>query len=136
MNYNKDDFLNLIEEVENQGGVHLTQEEHKPEVFRLDQPIDERRPDGAKRTVRVQTSGCRRRALFLVPLLPEAYFMDDEEAATSPDFDFDDTKHPQATMSDGATPALAKVCAVDDAMGLWPRFESSMESGESFEPTL
>jgi hypothetical protein len=28
---------------------------------------------------------------------------------------------------------LAKVCAVDDAMGLWPRFQAAMTTGESFE---
>ena len=28
-----------------------------------------------------------------------------------------------------------KVCAVDDAMGLWPRFQDAMQTGESFEPT-
>ena len=107
---------------------------HNPTVFRLNLPIDEDDPTGPKRSRRLSTTGCHRRALFLVPLLPEAYFMDEEEITTSPEFDFDDTKHPQAVMADGETHALAKVCAVDDSMGLWPRFQHSMHTGESFEP--
>lgn len=103
---------------------------------------------------RIETTGCHRRAQFLVPLLPEAYFMDgtilddagitsiDREGtvttrpATEDDFDFDDETNPLTMMGDGETPALVKVCAVDDAMGLWPRFQHAMTSGESFETPL
>ena len=134
MNFHPDDFLALIDEVENQGGVHVADETHMPVHFRMNLPIDEANPQGPKHNVRVSTTGCHRRALFLVPMLPEAYFMDEEEIATSPDFDFDDSKHPTVTMADGDTPALTKVCAVDDSMGLWPRFQGAMHTGESFEP--
>lgn len=133
MNYHPDDFLSLIEEVENQGGVHLSDETHKPETFRLNYPIDEDNPTGPKASRKFKTTGCHRRANFLVPLLDEEYFLD-EDTLTGPLFDFNDGKHPVAVMSDGETPALAKVCAVDDAMGLWPRFMGSMHTGESFEP--
>jgi hypothetical protein len=69
-----------------------------------------------------------------VPLLSdetvgEFYGTGDEER-----FDFDDDKNPVKLMSDEATPVLVKACAVDDAMGLWPRFRSAMQTGESFEP--
>ena len=126
--------MGLIEEVESQGGVHLSSEVHTPDILRMNLPIDESNPQGPKRNRRVLTTGCHRHALFLVPLLPEAYFLDEEEVATSPDFDFNDANHPMALMSDGETPALTKVCAVDDSMGLWPRFQSAMLTGESFEP--
>lgn len=134
MNYHPDDFLGLVEEVENQGGAHLSTDTCKPTAFRLNYPIDEDNPSGPKRATKFQTTGCHRHALFLVPMLPEAYFMNEEEVQTSPDFDFDDAKHPVAMMSDGETPALAKCCAVDDSMGLWPRFQGAMTTGESFEP--
>lgn len=134
MNYHPDDFLNLVEEVEAQGGVHLSTDTHKPNHFHMNLPVDENNPTGPKARRRVSTVGCWRTAQFLVPQLPEAYFMSDEEIATDPSFDFDDTKHPVAVMSDGETPALAKVCAVDDSMGLWPRFQNAMTTGNSFEP--
>jgi hypothetical protein len=133
VNYHPDDFLSLVEEVEHQGGVHLS-DEHKPTTVRLNYPIDAQNPTGPKAARKFFTTGCHRRAQFLVPLLPEAYFMDDEEIQTSPDYDFDDSLHPTVVMSDGETPALAKVCAVDDSMGLWPRFIGAMHTGESFEP--
>lgn len=113
-----------------QGGVHLASDTCKPTHFRINQPIDEANPSGPKKNVRVATTGCHRRALFLVPMLPEAYFMED---VGDPQYDFDDTKHPSIMMADEETPALAKVCAVDDSMGLWPRFEGAMHTGESFE---
>lgn len=117
MNYNPDDFLNLIEEAEAQGGVHLS-EKCQPQSFRLMYPVDENRPEASqKRSKRFTTTGCNRQAKFLVPLLPDAYM-----AEHGIDFD------PVATE-----PALVKVCAVDDAMGLWPRFQDAMQSGESFQ---
>jgi hypothetical protein len=131
VNYHPDDFINLVEEVEAQGGAHLASETHRPRHFRINQPLDPDNPTGPKHSVKLPTSGCKRRANFLVALLPEAYFT--EDSLTSPDFDFDDSKHPRAMMDDGETPALAKVCAVDDAMGLWPRFQDAMQSGQSFE---
>lgn len=134
VNFHPDDFLSLIEEVEDQGGVHLATDTCKPDTFRLNYPIDEDEPSGAKRNRKFQTVGCHRKALFLVPLSDERNFLSEEEIATNPGLDFDDSKHPVLMMSDEQTPALAKVCAVDDSMGLWPRFQSAMLTGESFEP--
>jgi hypothetical protein len=131
MNYHPDDFLNLIEEVENQGGVHLSGEICKGHVLRMNLPLDEDDPSGPKVNKKVITTGCNRRAKFMVPLLPEAYF--DDEWYTHPDFDFNDGSNPTALMSDGESFALVKACAVDDAMGLWPRFNGAMTTGESFE---
>lgn len=136
MNYHPDDFLSLIEEVEAQGGAHLSSESCKPSPFRLNQPLDPDRPDGKMRSVRFATTGCHRRAKFLVGILPEAYFVDkeqpvDDEGNLVP-FDFDDESNPMLTTTDGS-PALTKVCAVDDAMGLWPRFQNAMHTGESFQ---
>lgn len=150
MNYHPDDFLYLIEEVERQSGAHLT-EVCKPEQFRLNLPIDDDRPTGPKKNVKLQTTGCRRRSMFLVPLLPDAYVDQVDllgntgligegenfsqrtwREPTEDDFDFDNKHEHQALMGDG-TPMFAKVCAVDDAMGLWPRFADAMQSGESFQ---
>lgn len=131
VNYHPDDFLSLIEEVEVQGGVHLSGEVCKPTVLRMNLPVDEDDPQGPKVNKPVNTTGCGRRAKFMLPPLPEAYFSD--EWYTHPDYDFDDEKNPVALMSDGESPALVKACAVDDAMGLWPRYQSSMHTGESFE---
>lgn len=129
MNYHPDDFFALIAEVEDQGGVHLQSETCKPPVFRMNLPIDEDNPQGPKHNVRVHSTGCNRRAKFLVSLrdVDDRDFEEDEKEL----FDFDG---PQRMMTDGETPALAKVCAVDDSMGLWPRFQDAMQTGESFEP--
>lgn len=152
MNFHPDDFLSLIEEVEQQGGAHLSNEVCKPEVFRLDLPIDDDNPQGPKASKKLTTTSCRRRAKFLVPLLPDAYleqvdvldkagkvsFLDKEKdqrrlrSVAEADFDFSHDHPHQARMGDG-TPMLAKVCAVDDAMGLWPRFQHAMVTGESFQ---
>ncbi len=155
MNFHPDDFLALIEEVEEQGGAHLSGEVHKPTHFRLNQPVDEDKPQGPMVNKRLDTTGCHRRAQFLVPLLPDAYFMDEPHlgrnvgvtnidregnvstrVATSEDFDFNDEENPLSMMGDGETPALVKACAVDDAMGLWPRYAHTMTTGESFETPL
>jgi hypothetical protein len=138
VNYHPDDFFALIQEAESQGGAHVSSEPCKPTTFRLDQPIDPDRPRGPKRSQKFQTAGCHRRAKFLLPMLPEAYFdgkelVDwDETSADEVDFDFDDDNNPMLTMSTGE-PALTKVCAVDDAMGLWPRFQDTMTTGQSFQ---
>ena len=147
MNFHPDDFLSLIEEVEVQGGAHL-REPCKPVPFRLNQPIDPDRPDGKMRSVKFSTTGCHRQAKFFVAQLPDdhipASILDTvitdvsragertERPAVMEDFDFDDESNPVAMMSTG-DPVMAKVCAVDDAMGLWPRFAHSMHTGESFQ---
>jgi hypothetical protein len=151
MNYHPDDFLSLIEEVEQQGGAHLSNEVCKPDIFRLNLPIDDEKPSGPKASRKLATTGCRRRAKFLVPLLSDEYVDEvnlfegagaigegkdferrEWREPTEDDFDFDKNYEHQALMGDG-TPQLAKVCAVDDAMGLWPRFSAVMTTGESFQ---
>lgn len=156
MNYHPDDFLALVEEVERQGGSHLN-EACKPSHFRLNLPIDEDKPQGPRVNRRLSTTGCRRHAKFLVAMLPDAYFdlvdvFDTEittdikvsqegevrkvvRRASGEDFDFDDSENPNSAMADGS-PALATCCAVDDAMGLWPRFNGAMHTGESFQEGL
>lgn len=133
MNYHPDDFLYLIEEVETQGGVHLTGEVCKPSLLRMNLPVDEENPTGPKVNKSVGTTGCNRHAKFMIPLLPDSYIALNEELASDPAMDFNDDDNPLALMTDGETPALVKCCAVDDAMGLWPRFEEAMQTGESFE---
>ncbi len=130
MNYHPDDFLALIEEAERQGGAHLN-ESCKPAAWRMNLPIDFERPTGARRNERVESTGCLRRAKFLVSLLPDAYVLH-HGLEDDPGFDFNDVDNPRAVMSDGS-PALATACAVDDAMGLWPRFLGVMHTGESFQ---
>ena len=148
MNFHPDDFLSLVEEAERQGGSHLN-EVCEPTHFRLDLPVDEDNPQGPRVNRRLSTTGCHRHAKFLVALLPDEYFAHhdltdstiaeiERDGTTThrmvehDDFDFQDDDNRMAVMSDG-TPALAKVCAVDDAMGLWPRFQDAMHTGESFQ---
>lgn len=151
VNYHPDDWLSLIEEVEQQGGAHLSGEVCKPDQFRLNLPIDDANPSGPKASRKLQTTGCRRRSKFLVPLLPDEYVdeIDLTEGAgaigegedferrtwrepTEDDFNFAGDFEHQALMGDD-TPIPAKACAVDDAMGLWPRFNAVMTTGESFQ---
>lgn len=147
MNYHPDDFLSLVEEAELQGGAHLS-EECRPSIIRMNLPIDDENPRGPKVNRQVPTTGCHRHAKFLVPFLPDAYFthhdptdatiasitpegeFEHRDAETS---DFDWTAPEKALLMKDGTPALAKVCAVDDAMGLWPRFQDSMHTGQSFQ---
>lgn len=88
------------------------------------------------RSVRFYSTGCNRQAKFLVSMLPEAYFADKtppvDDDGFEVEFDFDDDANPMVTTATG-DPALTKVCAVDDAMGLWPRFAHAMYTGESFQ---
>lgn len=142
MNYNPDDFLALIQECEAQGGSHLS-EQCTPDSFRLSVPIDADNIQGPRANKKFFTTGCKRHSKFIVPDLPEAYLdeVDILDSAVAEieeggviahrevepgDFDFDDGKNPTKN-------SLPTVCAVDDAMGLWPRFAALMQSGESFQ---
>jgi hypothetical protein len=112
VNYHPDDFLALVQEAENQGGAFLSNDICKPHKFRLDMPASERNPKGPKVSTELGTTGCHRRAKFVVPPLPDAYFeqvnlldgaqhgtpTDDgrlvRRDAEDADFDFDDSKYP------------------------------------------
>ena len=58
MNYSPEAFLALMETVEEQGGVHLT-EACQPKPFSLRYPDD--------RVKKFHTTGCRQQARFVVP---------------------------------------------------------------------
>lgn len=149
MNYHPEDFQALIAEVEQQGGAH-TNKVCRPEIIRMNVPIDPANPKGKKRSEKFETTGCHRKAKFLIPFLPDEYlgeidlldgakhgYFDDEgerqtRDATEEDFDFNPDHPHQALMGDGS-PMLVMACAVDDAMGLWPRFQGAMHTGESFQ---
>lgn len=159
MNYHPDDFLALIHEVQEQGGTHTREQcvapRHKfanqpPDIFHF----DEKTP---RVTRIVMATGCKHVSKFIVPLLPDEIVArvlpDTVETSTVAiptgivgtlarpevdrrdldydDFDFDDDAHPEALSLTGQ-PLPASVCAVDDAMGLWPRFNAAMHTDESF----
>lgn len=155
MNYHPDDFLSLVSEVEEQGGTH-THEQCMPRGLRFDnQPPNITNFDDTDPRVTkiVGSAGCKRAAKFVVPLLPDEIVevvlaetfdggmtiadptgVPDEfihRQAEEEDFDFNDDDHPEALSLSGK-PIPATVCAIDDAMGLWPRFEAAMHTGDSF----
>jgi hypothetical protein len=151
VNYHPDDFISLIVEVEEQDGLRLG-EECRPRSLRFEnQPpdlndFDDKTP---RVTKIVGSTGCKRQARFMVPLLSdeivERILPTDTKVADTTDvvgelnhrdiefedFDFNDMEHPNA-LTTGGKPVPVTACAVDDAMGLWPRFNSAMHTGESF----
>lgn len=119
MNYHPDDFLALSDEVENQGG-YVQPDECTPVEFRR------KWKDGGWK--RDHTAGCGMPARFGITYDPSepvhietaAY---DEQGNKLYDVVID---HPGEQI-EGA--AYAAVCAVDDDMGRWPRFEHVIEEG-------
>lgn len=102
MQYHPDDFLRLMEAVEDAGGAMLAGR-CMPKRFRLRVP----RPGGGKRWKDFGTAGCGQEALFEVPYeLPKGDL--------------------GAKMEKRGGGSL-RVCAVDDDLGKWPRFSDNME---------
>jgi hypothetical protein len=115
MNYSPDQFLDLIEAVEDDGGVHVSGV-HNPRALHYKVPSIE----GGK-WVDAFTVGCKREANFQIPYDPT-------EAVTIPvgkkidryDVDRPTPDDADAQIERGA--GLLTVCAVDDNLGMWPRF--------------
>lgn len=93
--YSPDDFLVLMERIESDGGQHL------PGVCRGSKYKLEVPTHKGRRKEQFFTTGCLNESRFLVPY--------------------------QAPEGDEALAAqgMAVVCAVDDAVGLWPRFQNT-----------
>lgn len=124
MNYEQQDFLDLISEVERQGGELL-----------------ERRCQG--RTIRQQsgsgiqaytanTTGCRKQSMF------DVMYLEDHQVKMGDPGRFKPIPRPRKHIertggfSTTTEPQFATVCAIDDSMGLWPRFQHVV-SDASFE---
>lgn len=101
MNYEGDEFIRLLEEVERQGGEHL-QEKCSPHKYRLQVPKPGK-PE-AKEWKEHFTSGCGKESKFRVF-----------------------TSEASAGVDDFGSAAPAVVCAVDDNMGMWPRFKQALQ---------
>lgn len=112
MNYHPDDFLALTEEVERQGG-YVQPDTCFPTQFRR------RMPDGTWK--RDHTTGCGLPARFGITYDPTepVYFESRDDDGEKVIID-----HPGEKV-EGA--AYAAVCAVDDSMGRWPRFQHVIE---------
>lgn len=95
MNYSSDQFLRLMEEVEEQGGEHL---DELCTARRFEFCGDKIKP--------VTLPGCGNSSVFQIPY-----------AAT-------DKNGREKGMQD------VKVCAVDDALGYWPRFIKEVRPDE------
>lgn len=133
MQYHPDDFLQLLDEVERQGGGLL---QNKCKGRKIAYP----RSAGNNMDIAV-TTGCGKQARFAV------HYLDRDSALEMGDFDFpardylghvkDDAGEVDFDFSgvkvDESEPQFAAVCAEDDAMGLWPRFADTMITGESYE---
>lgn len=133
MHYHPDDFLSLVDEVEQQGGGLLQNKCKGRKLAYQNQ-------SGNNMDIAV-TAGCGKQARFAVHYLDRDtglemgdfdfpardYLGNVKEDAGEVDFDFSGSK------ADESEPQFAPVCAVDDAMGLWPRFANSMLTGESYE---
>ena len=144
-------MFSLIDEVEQQGGSH-TNEQCAPRPLKYgNQPpnitnFDDKTP---RVTKIVGSTGCKRHYKFLVPLLDDEIVArilpEDSTVAIQTDepdvfeyrdldfddFDFDDAENHESLSITGR-PIPATVCAIDDAMGMWPRFQSAMFTGESY----
>lgn len=117
MNIDPDTFLSLIEAVENQGGAHLS-ERHVPRSFKIRLPAPGSMDMRVKELFR---TGCNREALFLVPYDPA-----EEVTIRSYDKDAPHGSGPSVTVPADSGEGMAKVCAVDDNVAMWPRFKGAI----------
>lgn len=115
MNYHPDDFVALSIAVEEEGGRCLA-EPCSGDKFRLKQPA----PGGKKTWKTFSTTHCDTSAKFDLPYDPSLHIRirDDED----PDVLI--VEH----SGEKAPPGMVRVCAVDDAVGLMPRFKGVVSS--------
>lgn len=116
MNYHPDDYVALCTEIEASGGTLL----HEPcsgTVFRLKQPD----PSGKMVWKRFETSHCNESARAQIPYDSTLHIrlMDDDEP---------DVCIVEHTGEKELGVGTVQVCAVDDAIGLWPRFQGVVSS--------
>lgn len=115
MNYSPDNFLRLMDEAERQGGAHSS-DVCKPQNYKLKMPVP---GNPSKRKWRnYTTTGCGSEARFLIPYDPSKPVTVQHKGVTTEDRP---TESSRAAMNERGA-GMAVVCAVDDAMGLWPRF--------------
>lgn len=103
MQYHPDDFLRLVEAVEDTGGT-LLPDICNPRQFKLRLPSPE---TGEYEWTDLYTSGCMREARFALP------------------YNVPQSKQ-GAKMKERAA-GIVTVCAVDDDMGKWPRFQHAIK---------
>lgn len=122
MNFHPEDFQALSEAIEKEGGIAL-KEACEPKEFKLKVP-DFR---GHKVTKRYYTTGCGFSAKFELPYNPGLHIRlrEDDDNFVEPVVVVD---HP----GEKGPEKLVKVCAVDDAIGLWPRY-TEIVSDRSFQ---
>lgn len=113
MNYHPDDFLALTATVEQEGGSILRDKcRGNKVVYTL--------PEGSKITE--YTSGCDLHARLAVPYDPTLPV--DFETYTNVERDGQEVRIRTRIKNDGeaAKASFVPVCAVDDAVGAWPRY--------------
>lgn len=106
MLYHPDDMARLIEAVEAAGGTHMPGP-HRAKKFKLRMPNGKPGEALKERWQEVFTCGCERETRFLLPYaVPRG-------------------KLGKKMLERGA--GLVEVCAVDDDMGKWPRFQNVIQ---------
>ena len=117
MNYHPDDFLALAERVQEEGGAVLD-EPCTGRAFRIKKPVN-----GKMQWRNARTTHCDLTARMAITYDPTQHvrIRDDDDVILA--------EHPGEA---GRPEPLAIVCAVDDAMGLWPRY-AGVVSSRSYE---
>jgi hypothetical protein len=126
MNYSPDDFMRLMEEAERQGGAHLN-ERCVPGKYKLPLPVAGKEKPQMRE---IFTTGCNSEALFVIPYDPArhvvipSYNGKDDPAGDDKTMTVSVADN-NATMNRGG--GFTRVCAVDDDIGRWPRFQKAIK---------
>lgn len=110
MQYHPDDFVALCYQIETEAGTLLNENCSGKEI-RLKVPD----PSGKLRWKRFQTTHCGQNAKAEIPYDPSLHvrLMDDDDPEVCI------VEHRGENLPKGSV----KVCTVDDAVGLWPRYQ-------------
>lgn len=128
MNYHPDDFLALVTQVEHEGG-YVQPDPCNGQVLRYT------KPEGGQ--IVETTTHCGLHARVAIPYDPtEPVDIRSETEITNVETGVKTIRR-DWIKHDGETPAqqanFVAVCAVDDAVGLWPRYDGLM-SDASYQP--
>ena len=134
MNYGPHEFSRLVDEIEAQGGTHL---DLLHERRRLTIPIQAKGNKKARASKDLVTTGCDDAALFSIPY-KKGVFAGDPESDQQIHIGETERSYVGGELKEKPIPAHMAmevdeeedsivVCAIDDGVGLWPRFEGTWE---------
>lgn len=139
MYYSQHQILNLIEAVEDAGGAHLRDEPCVPRDI-----VYEVKTRTSKNTrIHVDSTGCGRPSKFLIPYLPTAevqipldkdpdsgILVRDARVVVDLHMGIDRVTDDEAKRLEASDAGAVTVCAYDDCVGLWPRFQDQVFAAE------